>query len=67
MLGLTGLTAYVGLLDVRRLSEGETVLVSWAAGRVGTVVGQIAKIKGATAVGIAGGPKSSRQTRVRRA
>jgi NADPH-dependent curcumin reductase CurA len=67
VLGLTGLTAYFGLLDVRPLSEGETVLVSRAAGRVGTAVGQIAKIKGATAVGIAGGPKSSRQTRVHRA
>ena len=65
--GPDGLTAYFGLLDVRRLSEGETVLVSRAAGRVGTAVGQIAKIKGATAVGITGGPKSSRQTRVRRA
>ena len=66
MLGLTGLTAYFGLLDARRLSEGETVLVSRAAGRVGTAVSQIAKTKGATAVGITGGPKSSRQTRVRR-
>jgi hypothetical protein len=55
VLGLTGLTAYFGLLDVGRLTEGDTVLVSGAAGGVGTAVGQIAKIKGAKAVGIAGG------------
>lgn len=60
VLGLTGLTAYFGLLEVGRLSEGETVLVSGAAGGVGTAVGQIAKIKGATAVGIAGGPGKCR-------
>jgi NADPH-dependent curcumin reductase len=56
VLGLTGLTAYFGLLEVGRLSEGDTVLVSGAAGGVGTAVGQIAKIKGATVVGVAGGP-----------
>ena len=60
VLGLTGLTAYFGLLDVGRVSEGETVLVSGGAGGVGTAVGQIAKIKGATAVGIAGGPEKCR-------
>lgn len=60
VLGLTGLTAYFGLLEVGQLSEGETVLVSGAAGGVGTAVGQIAKIKGATAVGIAGGPEKCR-------
>ena len=54
-LGMTGLTAYFGLLEVGRLQEGDTVLVSGAAGAVGTVVGQIARIKGARAVGIAGG------------
>jgi NADPH-dependent curcumin reductase CurA len=56
-LGLTGMTAYFGLLDVGALKEGETVLVSGAAGAVGTLVGQIARIKGARVVGIAGGPK----------
>jgi hypothetical protein len=55
VLGITGLTAYFGLLDVGRLKAGETVLVSGAAGAVGTVVGQIAKIKGARVIGIAGG------------
>ena len=60
VLGLTGLTAYFGLLDVGRLSEDETVLVSGAAGGVGTAVGQIAKIKGAQAIGIAGGPEKCR-------
>jgi NADPH-dependent curcumin reductase CurA len=59
-LGMTGLTAYFGLLDVGKLQPGDTVLVSGAAGAVGTVVGQIAKIKGARAVGIAGGPEKCR-------
>jgi NADPH-dependent curcumin reductase len=49
------MTAYFGLLDVGRLQAGETVLVSGAAGAVGTTVGQIAKAKGARVVGIAGG------------
>lgn len=57
VLGMTGLTAYFGLLDVGRVRSGDTVLVTGAAGAVGTVVGQIAKIKGARPVGIAGGPK----------
>jgi NADPH-dependent curcumin reductase len=56
-LGMTGLTAYFGLLDVGDLHEGDTVVVSGAAGAVGSVAGQIAKIKGCTAVGIAGGPE----------
>ncbi|MFJ7745420.1 NADP-dependent oxidoreductase [Peribacillus sp. NPDC097295] len=54
ILGMTGLTAYFGLLDIGKPQEGETVVVSGAAGAVGSVVGQIAKIKGAKVVGIAG-------------
>ena len=53
-LGPTGLTAYFGLLDIGRPQPGETVVVSAAAGAVGSIVGQIAKIKGARVVGIAG-------------
>jgi NADPH-dependent curcumin reductase len=56
-LGMPGLTAYFGLLDVGRPAPGETVVVSAGAGAVGSVAGQIAKIKGCRAVGIAGGPK----------
>jgi NADPH-dependent curcumin reductase CurA len=55
-LGMPGVTAYFGLLDVGGPKEGETVVVSGAAGAVGSVVGQIAKIKGCRVVGIAGGP-----------
>jgi NADPH-dependent curcumin reductase CurA len=55
-LGAPGMTAYFGILEVGELKAGDTVVVSGAAGAVGTVVGQIAKIKGARAVGIAGGP-----------
>lgn len=54
VLGPTGLTAYFGLLDVGRPKAGETVLVSAAAGAVGSVVGQIAKMQGCRVVGIAG-------------
>ncbi len=54
-LGMPGMTAYFGLLDVGKPKAGDTVVVSGAAGAVGTVVGQIAKIKGCRAVGIAGG------------
>ena len=56
-LGIAGLTAYCGLLEVGEPRTGETVLVSGAAGSVGAHVGQIAKIKGCHAVGIAGGEK----------
>ena len=56
-LGMPGMTAYFGLLDVGAPKEGETVVVSGAAGAVGSVVGQIAKIKGCRVVGIAGGPE----------
>ena len=55
-LGMPGMTAYFGLLDVGQPKEGDTVVVSGAAGAVGQVVGQIAKIKGCRVVGIAGGP-----------
>ena len=54
VLGMPGLTAYFGLLDIGQPKEGETVVVSGAAGAVGMTVGQIAKIKGCRVVGIAG-------------
>ncbi|MFC4402579.1 NADP-dependent oxidoreductase [Gracilibacillus xinjiangensis] len=54
ILGMTGLTAYFGLLEIGKPKEGETVVISGAAGAVGSVVGQIAKVKGAKVVGIAG-------------
>lgn len=57
VLGMPGMTAYVGLLDKGRPKPGETVVVSAASGAVGGLVGQIAKIKGCRAVGIAGGPR----------
>ena len=57
VLGMTGLTAYVGMHDIGRPQEGETVVVSAAAGAVGSVAAQIAKIAGARVVGIAGGPE----------
>ena len=59
-LGMPGVTAYFGLLDVGEMKEGQTVVVSGAAGAVGSVVGQIAKIKGGRAVGLAGGPEKCR-------
>lgn len=60
VLGMTGLTAYFGLLDIGQPKEGETVVVSGAAGAVGMVVGQIAKIKGARVVGIAGSDEKNK-------
>lgn len=59
-LGMTGLTAYFGLLDIGQPQEGETVVVSGGAGAVGSVVGQIAKLKGCRVVGIAGSPEKCR-------
>jgi NADPH-dependent curcumin reductase CurA len=59
-LGIPGMTAYFGLLDIGRPQSGETVAVTAAAGSVGSLVGQIARIKGARAVGIAGGPEKCR-------
>ena len=59
-LGMPGWTAYFGLLEVGQPKAGETVAVSAASGAVGSVVGQIARIKGCRAVGIAGGPEKCR-------
>lgn len=56
ILGMTGYTAYQGLLNVAKVNAGETVVVSAASGAVGQVVGQLARIKGAYVIGIAGGP-----------
>lgn len=57
ILGMTGYTAYFGLLEVAKVKPGETVVVSAASGAVGQVVGQLAKIHGCRVVGIAGGPR----------
>jgi NADPH-dependent curcumin reductase CurA len=56
VVGMTGMTAYFGLLDVGQPKPGDTVVVSGAAGAVGQVVGQIAKLAGCRTIGIAGGP-----------
>ena len=63
ILGLNGITAYFGLLDVGRPRPGDTVVVSTAAGAVGSAVGQIAKIAGCRTVGIAGGPTKTQLCR----
>ena len=60
VLGMPGFTAYAGLLVIGRPQPGETVVVAAATGPVGSAVGQIARIKGARAVGIAGGPEKCR-------
>jgi NADPH-dependent curcumin reductase CurA len=59
-LGMTGLTAYFALLDTGKAKEGDTVVISGAAGAVGSVAGQIAKIKGCRVIGIAGGAEKCR-------
>jgi hypothetical protein len=58
--GITGITAYFGLLDIGKPQPGETVVVSGAAGATGSVAGQIAKLKGCRVVGIAGGAQKCR-------
>ena len=60
IMGLTGITAYFGLLEVGRPQPGETVVVSGAAGATGSAVGQLARIKGCRVIGIAGGPEKCR-------
>ncbi|MET3133276.1 NADPH-dependent curcumin reductase CurA [Oxalobacteraceae bacterium GrIS 1.11] len=60
VLGMTGFTAYMGLLDIGQPKSGETVVVAAASGAVGSVVGQVAKIKGCRVVGIAGGADKCR-------
>lgn len=59
-LGISGLTAYFGLLDIGKPEPGQTVLISGAGGSVGSVVGQIAKLKGCRVIGIAGGAEKCR-------
>lgn len=60
VLGMPGFTAYMGLLDIGQPQSGETVVVAAASGPVGSAVGQIARIKGCRAVGVAGGPDKCR-------
>ncbi|WP_394820523.1 NADP-dependent oxidoreductase [Pendulispora albinea] len=62
-LGMPGKTAYVGLLDIGQPKAGETVVVSSAAGAVGSLAGQMARLRGARVVGIAGGPEKCRYVR----
>lgn len=60
VLGMPGFTAYAGLLQIGRPQPGETVVVAAATGPVGSAVGQVARLRGARAVGIAGGPEKCR-------
>jgi NADPH-dependent curcumin reductase CurA len=59
-LGMPGMTAYFGILEVGKITEGDVVLISGAAGAVGSIAGQVAKIKGCRVVGIAGGGEKCR-------
>lgn len=63
VLGMPGFTAYAGLLEIGRPRPGETVVVAAATGPVGSAVGQIARLRGARAVGVAGGPEKCRLLR----
>lgn len=63
VLGVTGLTAHYGMQGLGKPQPGETVVVSAAAGATGSIAGQIAKLKGATVIGIAGGPEKCRRLR----
>jgi NADPH-dependent curcumin reductase CurA len=63
VLGMPGMTAYVGLIDIARPKSGETLVVAAASGAVGSVVGQIAKLQGCRVVGIAGGEQKCRYVR----
>ena len=65
IVGQSGATAMVGLVDIAEIKTGETVVVSAAAGAVGSAVGQIARIKGCRAIGIAGGAEKCRHTMLR--
>jgi NADPH-dependent curcumin reductase CurA len=58
--GMSGVTAYYGLTDIAPVQPGETLVVSAAAGSVGSIAGQIGKLRGARVVGIAGGPDKCR-------
>lgn len=60
VLGMTGMTAYFGVTDICRPQPGETMVVSAAAGAVGSIAGQIARLRGARVIGIAGGPDKTR-------
>jgi NADPH-dependent curcumin reductase len=60
ILGMPGMTAYTGLLNIGQPKDGETLVVAAASGAVGSAVGQIAKIKGCRAIGVAGGPEKCR-------
>jgi NADPH-dependent curcumin reductase CurA len=62
--GMTGFTAYFGLFDVCRPKPGDTVVVSGAAGAVGQIVGQLAKLSGCRTVGIAGGPEKCKECKL---